>query len=802
MQDDRRRDHRLGVPSTGARDLSRDFDVAGLISALKDSRDLRSCKRHHIDAVEKGLCSNILVANTLIRVYARCGSLADARSVFESLEVPDVVSWNALLQGYVENGESRQALVLLGRMEQEGCLPDGRTFVTALKACSSLATKEGNAKKVEYVKVAKVFYCEAIDSRQLDIFVANTLVDTLAKCGSLEDARLVFERMPGHDVVSWTVLVLGHVDNEQCETALELFELMHSRGCIGNARTFSSALTGCSRLADKEEAKLVDGSLVKAESLEVGMAIHSRASSSGCDSDVFVGNTLLDMYVKCGSMIRARRVFDGMKLHDVVSWTTLIQGYAENGEPVVALQLYARMKLAGCKPDSRCYVAALLACSSLAAAEKLRESSGSLVTLECLDKTRMVYQEAVSSGFGQDMYVNTAAVRAYSKCGSSAGARVIFDNVAHRDTFLWNAMLLGHVENGESDSALGLVAVMQEQGHKGDARTLSTVLTACANLGVKAEKAEPSLSDGMKARYLEQGMALHLEASNSGFDKSDIFVGNALVDMYAKCGSLERATEVFRSMPRRDVVSWTSMILGYAGNGRAALALELFFSGMDVAANARTYVAALVACGDLVALESGKRVEARVYRSGVESDPVVATALVDFYGNCGDMAAGRRAFDWSSPRDVKQWNAVIGGYSRSGEIDQALSLFQRMRDERLRADAITFFSILSACSHAGEIDRARECFQAMAEFGIAPSVQHYSCLIDLFGRASRLREAVELLEAVPLLKADRVARMTVLSACQRWKEAGTGRNVFDSLLEPDDKCNSAQALVFMANANS
>ncbi|EFJ24877.1 hypothetical protein SELMODRAFT_100511 [Selaginella moellendorffii] len=192
-----------------------------------------------------------------------------------------------------------------------------------------------------------------------DIFVANTLVDVYSKCGSMSDARRVFDRMECHDVVSWNSLLLGYGENGQGELGLELYVAMKDQGCPPCPRTFVTVLKICASLAGDEDGKPVAGELVKLKSLERGMVVHSHVASAGCD-DVFLSSTLVDVYAKCGSLRDARAVFDKMDLHDVVSWTALILGYAENSRPELALQLFLHMETLANAPT---FAGAVKACS-------------------------------------------------------------------------------------------------------------------------------------------------------------------------------------------------------------------------------------------------------------------------------------------------------------------------------------------------------------------------------------------------------------------------------------------------------
>ncbi|XP_024542479.1 pentatricopeptide repeat-containing protein At5g16860-like [Selaginella moellendorffii] len=355
-------------------------EVSRVVAALKSCKDLDIGRRIHRDAAGRGLDTNVYVAGSLVSMYAKHGSMVDAQRVFDRMARPDVVSWNSLIFGYANNGHGGMALDSFGLMQRKGFVPNARTFVAALKACSALASQEqgqelgGKALKIGSLQKGLTIYDQAVKiGCDSDIFVPNAAVDLFAKCGSLKEARRVFDGMTQRDVVTWNSVMVGHGDNGEPESALELFQEMKARGCQPNARSYVAAVKACTSLASKEEAVRLSGKHeVKVRSLERGMAIHAEAAKGGLELEYFVANTLVDFYVKCGSSADARRVFDKMPLHDVVSWTALVLGYAENGEGKVALDLFEDMQRRGCTPNAWTFLAALKACSCVVAVEYVK----------------------------------------------------------------------------------------------------------------------------------------------------------------------------------------------------------------------------------------------------------------------------------------------------------------------------------------------------------------------------------------------------------------------------------------------
>ncbi|XP_024536948.1 pentatricopeptide repeat-containing protein At1g11290, chloroplastic-like [Selaginella moellendorffii] len=555
-----------------------------------------------------------------------------------------------------------------------------------------------------------------------------------------------------------------------------------------NEKTESSASASIGVLLAALKACLVT------RDLQAGKKVHSDASYAGHASDVFIATTLINMYAKCGSTVDARAVFDSMP-QDVVSTTAMILGHVENGENVRALELFSGIVV---RPDARAFVAALRASAGLAAGEDGQTIGGKMVKRDSLEKGMAVHHQATEAGDDTHIFVATTLIDMYSKCGSLLDARKVFDKMATYDVVAWNSLLMGCVENRESELALALLSSMEDLSLAPDARTFVASLGACAILA-ECEAASEVNGQLLKVASLERGNALHSRAVDCGLDL-DIFVANTLVDMYAKCGSMARARSVFDKLWHRDVVSWTALILGYAENGDAEVALELYSrmrrDGCEP--DSKTLVAALVACGNLVALDAGRRIHDDARRLELHSNVLVGNALVDFYATCGSMEAAEEAFSSITRKDTISWNSLVTGYSKQGDAEKVLSLFQRMQEgggERIKPNSITFLSVLSACGHCGLVDKGREIFQAMAkQHGVEPGMEHFHCVIDMLGRGGHLEQALETIEAMPWA-ADATTWTIVLSSCRKWKNARIGRVAFDRLMELDGGKESSTYLL-------
>eukprot|EP01018_Ginkgo_biloba_P030250 Gb_03345 [translate_table: standard] len=604
------------------------------------------------------------------------------------------------------------------------------TYASLLETCTNIkALTEGKQVHAQTLK----------KGLEQDVFLATKLVSMYAVCVSMEDARLVFKNVLLRNVLLWNAMIRGYARNGPCEEALALFYHMQLEGIQPDNFTFPCVLSACASLS----------------ALQQGKKIHAHIIKSGFESNVIVGTTLIGMYAKCSSIENARQVFDRISKRDVVSWNAMISGYASNSCADRALDLFSRMQLEGVKPSLVTIVSILPAFADLAD----------------LQHGERFHDYIKGSGFESNVIVKSALVDMYVKCGSIDSARRIFDKMSDRDVVSWSAMIAGYCQNGHANEALKLFCLMQLGGVKPDSDVIAMVLPACAHLA-----------------NLQQGKEIHGIIIRNGFD-SDIFVGSALVDMYCKCGGIQIARLIFDKMSEKDVVSWSAMIAGYAQSGYANLAVKLVHQMhlVGMKPDSFTTVSLLTACSRLAALQQGKEIHGYIIRSRFESDVFIGNALIDMYAKCGAIEFACQVFNSMSERDAVSWNAMIAGYGMHGQGKDALTHFYQMQQEDIEPSSITFVAVLSACSHAGLVDEGWLYFNQMTQdYCITPTVEHYTCMVDLLGRAGRLNDAHAVIKNMPFEPTAGVWG-ALLGACRVHCNIELGEHVFERLLELDPK---------------
>ncbi len=357
----------------------------------------------------------------------------------------NIFAWNQKLTKYVKYGQPEKAMQLFQQMQQEGMSPDKFTFVPVIKEFAGLGRIEDG--RLDHKQLIQSGY-------KSNVFVCKSLVDMYAKFGSIEEAWTVFEKMPARNVVTWTTIILGHVQCHQWQKALELFEKMQQEGVQPDSVTFVGVLNAC----------------VSILALEEGRCVHQQIVEFGCHSDVFVGNSLVDMYAKCGSIEDAWRVFNKMPSRNVVTWNAMVLGHVKCGQGQKALELFQQMQQKFLRPNSVTFVGVLKACANVAV----------------IEEGRCVHQQIIQSCLESDVFVGSSLVDMYAKCGSIEVAGKVFKKMPSRDVVSWTAMILGHMQCGQGQKALGLFQEMKQDGV--DPNSVTSVYLPLKRAGVFIRK--------------------------------------------------------------------------------------------------------------------------------------------------------------------------------------------------------------------------------------------------------------------------------------------------------------------------
>ncbi|KAL6839811.1 hypothetical protein ACP4OV_029621 [Aristida adscensionis] len=340
-------------------------------------------------------------------------------------------------------------------------------------------------------------------------------------------------------------------------------------------------------------------------------------------------------------------------------------------------------------------------------------------------------------------------ITGYSKSGDVEKARRLFDSMARRTSASWNSMIACYAHGGEFRESLALFDRMLSDGARPNAITITTVFSICAKTG--------DLETGRRARGLigEE-------------DLRNVIVHTALIEMYVKCRAIDEARQEFDRMLQRDVVAWSTMIAGYAQNGRPHESLELFerMKAANCRPNEVTLVGVLSACAQLGSDELGEQIGNYVESQSLPLTSYLGSALIDMYTKCGHVGRARNVFSRMEQKVVITWNSMIRGLALNGFAEDAINLYENMAADGVQPNEITFVALLTACTHAGLVEEGMAFFEEMkGKHNVSPQVEHCACMVDLLCKSGRLWEAYGFIcdmEVTP----NAVIWSTLLSACR------------------------------------
>eukprot|EP01018_Ginkgo_biloba_P018936 Gb_33117 [translate_table: standard] len=488
---------------------------------------------------------------------------------------------------------------------------------------------------------------------------------------------------------------------------------------------------------------------IDTQSLAEGERVHNHMIRTGFRPGIYIGNRLVEMYAKCGCAVRARHVFDEMPVRNVFSWNTIIggyvklgyvddarrlfdempernlvswnamiAGYAQKGRGKEGVELFCQMQYADIKADRFSFVGVVNSCASVAA----------------LEQGKQVHAQIIRTGFLSNVIVNNAVVDMYAKCGSMVNARQVFDRMPEQDVVSWtavitgyaqfglledaqhmfdkmpernivswNAVIAGYAQNGHGEEALKVFWQLWKTDIKPNQFTFVSVLSACASLAA-----------------LGRGSQVYAQIIRTGFEFS-VFVGNAIVDMYAKCGSTASACRLFHKMPERDIVSWNTMIVGYAQNGCGREALQLFeemlVTGMKP--NHVTFMGVLSACSHAGLVDEG-----RYYFSSMSNKHCIAprashyAIMIDIFGRAGCLDEAEHFIN-NAPfePDASMWGALLGAC----KIHSNMELGKRAADCLFKLEpenAARYVLLSNIYAEAGRWDDVAEMRKLMKDRGL------------------------------------------------------------------------------------
>ncbi|KAI5082554.1 hypothetical protein GOP47_0002297 [Adiantum capillus-veneris] len=585
-------------------------DNVTFLCILKACATLTEGMLMHTHVIFFGLNVNSALGSALVECYALFGRLDDAQYVFDRVNTPDVVLWGTIISAYAQHFDAN-ALELFNTMHSTGAAPSHFILNCTLKVCASTSD-------------AQILHDHIMRNEfDSDLILGSSLVDAYAKLGDLDVANCVFNKLAKHDVVSWGALIDGYARHDCGLAALELFCQMEESNIKADSAIFLSVLEACAQIRN----------------VNLGRKLHEIILKNGFHVDILIMSSLVNLYAVCGYLDEAHGLFDTIGNPDVVSWGVLVAGYVQHGFYDIVMELVAKMLEENMEPDDVILLSVLKACGGLAA----------------LSLGWRIHDHILRKAFVRVLDVGNVLVNMYVECGSLKEARKIFDMLSIRDEETWGVMIAGYVQEGDSFAAFWLLEEMLSSNLKPDKVILLSVLKACTIIGAAGK-----------------GMLIHDQVIRNGFE-TEAFVSNMLVHMYASCKSFNEAQRILTVMPQRDVVSWSALITGLVSSGKSKQAEELLKD---------------------------------MLRQGLKPDDTAVTIILSAYAHTGAVEEGLRFYKRmrQAHPTLEHVNCLLDLFSRSGRLSDATELSQAMP---FSTSAIAETALLTGSKSFGDVELGR-----------------------------------------------------------------------------------------------
>ncbi|XP_021834421.1 putative pentatricopeptide repeat-containing protein At3g01580 [Prunus avium] len=710
-------------------------------SFLDNCADAFSLRKLHARIFAHGLGNHIFLGSKLLNCYAKFGLLSESRWVFNRIINGNLSLWNSILVGYFRSGHFEEVIRRYINLKQWNIGLDSAAITFSLKSCIELGNLE----------FGQGIHGDALKSGlNANGFVGSSLIGLYCKCGRINDASKVFEEITDRDIVVYTSIITGYAQSGD-QRAYEAFRFarhMQRRGLHPNRVTLVSLLQAASQL----------------ETLKEGCSVHGYAVRRGIgSSDEVFETSLLDMYNKCKAPRMAACIFGKMDKKTIGSWNTMIAGYLKMEQPSEAFRLFCQVMQDNFVPDLITLSNGILSCAHVNYLQQGKSIHGYIIRV-CVQL---------------DLVASTALVDLYSKSNKLIQARYLFERMEEKDAISYDVMMAGYLHNYFASEAMDTFLEMVGEGIKPNLGSMLSLLSATSEL-----------------KDIRKGKCIHGHVLRLGFD-SNAEITNQIIYMYAKCGCIGNARQIFSKFRYRDLVSWTSMMMSYVYHGHADEAIVLFrlMQREQAEHDSVTFITLLQAICQLGCLSLAKEVHGHLYRANVNNDISITNSLITNYSKCGKLNMAANLFEHAVERCLTSWNTMILAYGIHGKCREALMLFEQMKNVKIVPDEVTFTSILTACSHSGMVNEGLEVFKSMIEeYSIVPCEEHYGCMVDLLSRAGLLEEAYNLVKSLPSGITASTVR-TLLAACKVHGNTEMGEILGRRLLDLDPENSSVFAMV-------
>ncbi|GMI81237.1 chlororespiratory reduction 21 [Hibiscus trionum] len=541
----------------------------------------------------------------------------------------------------------------------------------------------------------------------------------------------------------------------QIQQAVDLLTEMDSRNLPAGPEIYGELLQGC----------------VYERDLSTGQQIHAQVLKNGAffARNEYIETKLVIFYAKCGAFDIANDLFSRLRVKNVFSWAAIIGLKCRIGLNEEALMGFSEMQENGFLPDNFVVPNALKACGALL----------------WLGYGKGVHGFVVKVGFGGCVFVASSLIDMYGKCGALEDARKVFDGMLERNVIAWNSMIVGYMQNGMNEQAIGVFHDMRVEAVEPSQVSISSFLSASANLGA-----------------IREGKQGHAIAVVRGFELDSI-LGSSVLNFYSKVGLIEDAELVFDRILEKDVVTWNLIISSYLQCGLIDKALNTchLMRSENLRFDCVTLSSILTAAANSSNIKLGKEGHCYCIRNSLQSDVVVASSIVDMYAKCGRIDYAGHVFCSTTNKDIVLWNTLLAAYASVGHSGETLKLFYQMQLESVPPNVTSWNSVILGFVRNCQLNEAKEFFSQMQSLGVHPNLITWTTLITGLAHNGFHDEALKVFQEMQEsgVKPNTISISSTLSACTNATSLQHGRAIHGYTIRHDlgSRISVSTALVDM-----
>ncbi|KAM7274980.1 hypothetical protein ACFE04_016846 [Oxalis oulophora] len=681
---------------------------------------------------------------TLISSYLLFGDFKSAAMVFFLGFDRNYAEWKSFLQAFECFGGDRiRVIEVFIELSRKGVSFDSRVLTLVLKICESvMGLRLG----------LEIHACLIKKGFDKDVYLMSALMSFYQRCWGVDSANRVFDELSDRNALLWNEVVMVNLRSEGWVKGFERFREMQFECAKVSSVTIVKMLQACGKVGAIDEGKQVHGYVLRL----------------GLESDLSISNSLITVYSRNKEIELARKVFNSMKNRNSSSWNSIISSYTSYGYLTDALDLLGQMELSDEKPDIVTWNCILSGHAlhgtydgMLSILQRMQDKGSKpnsssvtsvlqvVIQLGILKIGKQIHGYIIRNGLDYDVYVGTSLVDMYLKNDQLASAHATFDHVKNRNICTWNSLISGYSFKGLFENSKKLLNQMEEEKIKPDLVTWNSLVSGYSMWG-----------------YTDEALAVVDRIKSSGLSPN--------------------------------VVSWTALISGCSQQGKYKESLELFVKMQKegVQPNYATISTLLQTIGHLSLLQKGREIHCVSLKNGLIDDIYVATALIDMYCKSGCLKPAYTVFKMIRNKTLACWNCMIMGFSMYSLGEKAISLFDEMQELQILPDAVTFTALLSGCKNSGLVPEGWKYFDSMnTDYKIIPTIEHYSCMVDLLGRAGYIDEAWDFIRTLPL-KPDASIWGALLASCRVYDNVKYAEVAFKHLIEMEPY-NSSNYILMM-----